>query len=43
MASKVIRIDMEVYEALAAQAKAFETPNAVIRRLLGLPPKEGSR
>jgi hypothetical protein len=36
--SKLIRIDTAVYAALKAKAKGFETPNAVIRRLLGLPP-----
>jgi predicted CopG family antitoxin len=39
-ALKTIRIDKEVYDALAAQSRGFETPNAVIRRLLNLPTKE---
>jgi negative regulator of replication initiation len=39
-ALKTIRIDQEVYDALASQAKGFETPNAVIRRLLGLAAEE---
>jgi negative regulator of replication initiation len=40
--SKVIRIDPEVYEALAKRAQAFESPNKVLRRLLKLDvkPKE---
>jgi negative regulator of replication initiation len=32
--SKTIRIDQEVYEALAKQAQAFESPNKTLRRLL---------
>jgi predicted CopG family antitoxin len=39
-ALKTIRIDLEVHAALAAQAKGFETRNDVIRRLLGLAPKQ---
>ena len=35
-----IDIDNEVYEALGKQALGFETPNDVLRRLLGLEPKE---
>lgn len=36
----IIRIDDEVYEALKDEAEAFvDTPNSVIRRLLGLPGK----
>lgn len=38
--SKVVRIDNEVWTKLAELAEGFETPNAVIRRLLGLPPKQ---
>jgi negative regulator of replication initiation len=38
--SKLIRIDQEVYDALAKQAQAFETPNKTLRRLLKLKPKE---
>lgn len=37
--SKVIRIDEDVYEALAKQAQAFESPNKVLRRLLKLDTK----
>jgi hypothetical protein len=34
-----LEIDRDIYEALAARAKGFETPNAVLRRLLKLEPK----
>lgn len=34
--SKVIRIDEEVYDALAKLAHGFETPNKTLRRILGL-------
>ena len=37
-ATKVIRVDAQVYEVLKTQAQAFETPNSVVRRLLGLHP-----
>jgi hypothetical protein len=33
---QTIRIDPEVYRALQARAVPFETPNDVLRRLLGL-------
>ena len=33
---RTIRVDVEVYEELARRAKGFETPNAVLRRLLRL-------
>ena len=33
----VVRIDQEVFEKLKALAHGFERPNAVIRRILGLP------
>ncbi len=40
-ASKVIRIDPDVYRALQARQRVpFERPNDVIRRLLGLPPRK---
>ena len=32
--SKVIRIDQEVYDALAKLAQNFETPNKTLRRIL---------
>lgn len=35
-ATKTIRIDREVYDKLAALARQFDTPNKVLRRLLGL-------
>ena len=39
--SPVIRIDEDVYRALQTQAEAFiDTPNTVLRRLLGLPPDQ---
>lgn len=34
--TKVIRIDKEVFDALVKNAKGFETPNRVLRRLLKL-------
>ena len=34
--SKVIRIDQEVYDALAKLSKNFETPNKTLRRILGI-------
>jgi predicted CopG family antitoxin len=39
--SIVIRVDEDVYEELDRQAQpGEERPNAVIRRLLGMPPGE---
>ena len=38
--SKVIRIDPEVFAELQKRAGGFEKPNTVIRRLLGLEPKQ---
>lgn len=35
-AGRVIRVDADVYAALEKQAKGFDTPNAVLRRILGL-------
>jgi hypothetical protein len=43
MATKQIRIDEEVREALAARVRGFETPNEVLRRLLDLPAKPRRR
>jgi Mrr restriction endonuclease-like protein len=38
-----IRIDDEVYDRLKEHAEPFvDTPNAVLRRLVGLPPRNGS-
>lgn len=34
--TKTIRVDDEVYEELGRRAQGFESPNAVIRRLLRL-------
>lgn len=31
-----IRVDREIYEALSRKAVGFESPNKVLRRLLGL-------
>ena len=37
---KTIRVSDEVFEAMQAQAKPFkDTPDSVLRRILGLPPK----
>ena len=38
-----INIDKEVYENLKKKAEGFDTPNAVIRRILGLPSSEEVR
>lgn len=37
--SKVIRIDNEVYDKLKNKSEGFESPNNVLRRLLGLQPR----
>lgn len=37
--SKVIRVSMDVDELLKNKAKVGETPDDVLRRLLGLPSK----
>ena len=42
--SRVIRVDDEVLAWLQSQATAFvDNPNSVLRRVAGLPPKEGVR
>lgn len=38
IASKYIKIDPEMWEAIRDQAKGYETPNAVLRRMFGLSP-----
>jgi len=38
MKSKLVRIDLEVFEALRDKAFGFETPNALLRRMLNMPP-----
>ena len=38
--SKTIRIDKEVEAVLKKEAKAFETPNQVLRRLLKIKDKK---
>ena len=38
--SRVIRVDAEVFAELKAQASGFETPNTVLRRVLGLAPPD---
>lgn len=37
--SKVIRVSMDVDGVLKSKAKVGETPDDVLRRILGLPPK----
>lgn len=41
--SMVIRVDVEVYEALGRKNRGFECANDVLRRVLGLPPKTTRR
>lgn len=42
--TRTIRVDLEVWAELKKRAEPLEdTPNAVIRRLLGLPPKERAK
>lgn len=38
--SKVIRVSNEVFDALIKNAKGFETPDKVLRRLMGLDKKK---
>ena len=37
VADKLIKIDREVYQKLKEIAGGFETPNHVLRRILGMP------
>lgn len=37
---RVVRIDLEVRDELRRRARSGESPNAVIRRVLGLPPTQ---
>lgn len=34
--SRVIRIDTDLYQFIAARAHGFDTPNMTLRRLLGI-------
>ena len=34
--SRVIRIDTDLYQFIAARAQGFETPNMALRRMLGI-------
>jgi len=36
----IIRIDEDVFKAILAMAEPTETPNAVLRRVFGLPPNQ---
>jgi hypothetical protein len=42
-ASKPIYVDPETFDALKLRAKPFETPNAVLRRMLRLPTNKTKR